>query len=177
MPTINTIEPTPKHDPDEYLKKFITLVRIHAPKYDNFSLTDVKKKMELSKDERLIFRSLTVNNKISECLVDSGFANRKGTNLALTEKGRDIKNGKEEMIGISINNDFSNSTIGQVNQSLEKMEVKKNEIKQTVQPTKKPSIWARIMSFCAKFWWKILIPLALIVIKLMIDRGIIDIGI
>lgn len=115
MPTINVIEKTPDHDPDEYLEKFILLVIKFAPKYDNFSLTDVKDKMGLPKEDRLIFRSLTF--KLGKYLVDNEFANREGYNLILTERGRDLKDGKEKIFGIIINNDFSNSTIGQVNQS------------------------------------------------------------
>ncbi len=55
-------------------------------------------------------------------------------------------------------NDFSGSTIGQVNQS-ESLKVKKNEIKQTTQPTTKEKQQNTIISFIVKFWWQILIPL------------------
>ena len=34
-----------------------------------------------------------------------------------------------------------------------------------------------IISFLVKFWWKFLIPLAVIIIAILIERGIIDIGI
>lgn len=63
------------------------------------------------------------------------------------------------------------------NQSFEKIEVKKNKIKQRTHPTKKPSIWAIIKSFCVKFWWTFIIPLVAIVIGILIERGVIGIGI
>ncbi len=76
----------------------------------------------------------------------------------------------------NITNNFSGSTIGQVIQSSDKIFVKKNKIKQTTHLTKKPSILAKIKSFLSKFWWAVIIPLAVGIILILIERGIIDIG-
>ncbi len=77
----------------------------------------------------------------------------------------------------NISNDFSGSTIGQVNQSSEKVVVKKNKITQLDKLTNKTSFWVTIKSFLSKFWWMIIIPLAIGIILIMIERGFIDIGI
>ncbi|WP_396633586.1 hypothetical protein [Maribacter sp. R86514] len=73
-------------------------------------------------------------------------------------------------------NDFSGSTIAQVNQS-ESLNVEKTEIKQTNHPKTKEKQQNAITSFIVKFWWQILIPLAIGIILIMIEKGIIDIGI
>jgi hypothetical protein len=77
----------------------------------------------------------------------------------------------------NITNDFSGSTIGQVNQSSEKVVIKKNKITQLDKPTNKTTFWVIIKSFLSKFWWIIIIPLAIGIILIMIEKGIIDIGI
>lgn len=52
-----------------------------------------------------------------------------------------------------------------------------NENKQTIQPIAKPNKKYAIISFIEKFWWKFLIPLAVIIIGWMIEKGIINISI
>ena len=76
----------------------------------------------------------------------------------------------------NIVNDFSNSTIGQVNQA-DFLKNKKTEIKQTIQPKTKEKQQNAIISFVEKFWWQILIPLAIGIALILIEIGIIDIGI
>lgn len=73
-------------------------------------------------------------------------------------------------------NDFSGSTIGQVNQS-ESLNVEKIELKQTNHPKTKEKQQNSITSFIVKFWWQILIPLAIGIMLIMIEKGIINIGI
>jgi len=72
------------------------------------------------------------------------------------------------------NNDFSNSTIGQFNQS-ENLSVLKTEIKQVIQPNVKEKQQNAIISFVEKFWWQILVPLAIVIIGILIERGVINI--
>jgi hypothetical protein len=63
------------------------------------------------------------------------------------------------------------------NQSFEKIEVIKNKTIHNINPTKNPSIWERIISICVKFWWLFIIPLAVTVIGILINKGLIKIGI
>ena len=76
----------------------------------------------------------------------------------------------------NITNDFSGSTVGQVNQS-DFLKVEKTEIKQTTQPKTKEMQQNTIFSFIEKFWWQILIPLIIGIILIMIERGVINVGI
>lgn len=75
----------------------------------------------------------------------------------------------------NITNDFSGSTIGQVNQS-ESLKVEKPKIKQINHPKAKEKKQNAIVSFVLKFWWQILIPLLIGIVLIMIEKGIIDIG-
>lgn len=75
----------------------------------------------------------------------------------------------------NMTNDFSGSTIGQVNQS-EFLKVDKTEIKQTNHLKTKEKQQNSIVSFIVKFWWQILIPLLIGIVLLMIEKGVIDIG-
>ena len=76
----------------------------------------------------------------------------------------------------SITNDFSGATIGQVNQA-EFLKVDKTEIKQKFQPKTKEKGRNAIILFLEKFWWQILIPLVMGILLILIEKGIIDIGI
>ncbi|QNK78183.1 hypothetical protein H7F37_04200 [Winogradskyella sp. PAMC22761] len=108
----------PDYNTDEYLKKFIPLVIKYAPEFNNFSIYDLQNKLKLSKKEKLIFRDLTF--KIRQHFVSNGIGEMYGSRqIKLLNKGRDIKNGTEKILGMTINNDFSNSNIGQVNHSSE----------------------------------------------------------
>jgi hypothetical protein len=69
----------------------------------------------------------------------------------------------------SINNNFNNSTIGQLNQS-DELSVLKTEIKQTIQPATKEKQQNAIISLVEKFWWQILIPLVLGIALLAIQQ-------
>lgn len=108
----------PHYNTDEYLKKFIPLVIKNAPEFNNFSIYDLKNNLELSEKEKLVFVDLTF--KIRQHFISNGIAEMYGSRqIKLLDKGRDIKNGKEKIFGITINNDFINSNIGQVNHSSE----------------------------------------------------------
>ena len=74
-----------------------------------------------------------------------------------------------------VTNDFSGSTIGQVNQS-ESLKVGQIEIKQTNHPKTKEKQQNAIVSFIVKFWWQILIPLLIGIVLIMIEKGVVDIG-
>jgi hypothetical protein len=69
-------------------------------------------------------------------------------------------------------NNFNNSTIGQLNQSNDSS-VLKTEIKQTIYPKEKQQ--NAIISFIVKFWWQILVPLAIVIIGILIERDVINI--
>lgn len=127
---INKFGTTPKFNKDEYLKKFIPLVIDNASEFDNFSVFDLHKSLNLSENELKIFKQLTFD--IRKHLIDNGIAKMYGSRkITLTEKGRDIKNGTEKIFGTIINNDFSNSTIGTVIQEsdLKKARIKSNQKK------------------------------------------------
>lgn len=102
---------TSEYNTNEKLDEFIPLVIKHAPKYDNFSISDLKTKLNLSKNDQLIFSELTF--KIRQYFVRNGIAEMYGSHqIKLLDKGRDIKSGKEKILGNFIYNDFSNSSVG-----------------------------------------------------------------
>lgn len=165
----------PEYNPDEYLEKFIPLVLKECNEYTEFSIFELGKKLNLSEKDNLIFNDLTFRIRVH--LIDNDLATLHGSRMVkLTEKGRDVKNGKEKIFGVVINNDFSNSTIGQLNQA-DFLNNKKTEIKQIIHPKTNEKQQNAIISFIEKFWWKILIPLAIGVLLILIEKGIIDIGI
>lgn len=73
-------------------------------------------------------------------------------------------------------NSFNNSTIGQFNQS-DELRVLKTKIKQTIHPSSSEIKQNPIISLIVKCWWQILIPLTIVIIGILIERGIMDIGI
>ena len=75
----------------------------------------------------------------------------------------------------NIINDFSGSTIGQVNQAAF-LKNKETEIKQTIHHKTHEKQQNVIVSFIEKFWWQILIPLVIGIVIILIERKIIDIG-
>jgi hypothetical protein len=91
-------------------------------------------------------------------------------------KGVEYLNKIESENNKIITNTFNNSTIGQLNQS-DELSVLKTEIKQTIHPTPKDIKQNPIISFIVKCWWQILVPLTIVIIGILIERGIIDIGI
>lgn len=114
--SVNKHGKIPEFNKDEYLKRFIPLVIKHAPEFDSFSVFELSDKLNISKDEQKIFEIISFD--IRKHLVENEIAKMDGSRkITLKEKGRDIKNGTEKIFGTIINNDFSNSTIGQVNQS------------------------------------------------------------
>lgn len=75
----------------------------------------------------------------------------------------------------NIINDFSGSTIGQVNQA-DFLKNKKTKIKQIIHHKTHEKQENAMISFVEKFWWQILIPLAIGIVSILIERKIIDIG-
>lgn len=75
----------------------------------------------------------------------------------------------------NIINDFSGSTIGQVNQA-DFLKNKKTKIKQIIHHKTLEKQENAMISFVEKFWWQILIPLAIGIVSILIERKIIDIG-
>lgn len=69
----------------------------------------------------------------------------------------------------NIVNDFSGSTIGQVNQA-DFLKNKKTKIKQIIHPKTHEKQQNAIISFVEKFWWQILIPFTLGIVLLLIER-------
>ncbi|MGG5487121.1 hypothetical protein [Gaetbulibacter sp. PBL-D1] len=101
----------PEYNADEKLDEFIPLVIKHAPKYDNFSISDLKTELNLSKTDQIIFSDLAF--KIRQHFVSNGIAEMYGSRqIKLLDKGRNIKNGKEKILGNFIYNNFNNSTVG-----------------------------------------------------------------
>ena len=171
---LNTSEQIPEYNKDEYLKKFIPLVFKYAPEFKSFKLRILGDEMDLGK-ERIVFGNLQID--IVKYLLDNNFIKKQeGESFTLTEKGRDKKNGTENKFNLNINNDFNNSTIGQVNQS-DFSKMKKTVIKQPIHPNTNEKKQNAMISFIEKFWWQILIPLVIGIILILIERGVIDIGI
>jgi hypothetical protein len=167
----------PEYNTDKKLDEFIPLVIKHAPKYDNFSISDLRTELNLSKTDQLIFNDLTL--KIRQYFVRNDIAEMYGSNqIKLLDKGRNVKSGKEKILGKFIYNDFSNSSVGTLIQDsdLNKARIK-SQINNDTHPTKNPSKWAIIKSFLGKFWWQILIPLIIGIVLILIERGNINIGI
>ena len=54
-------------------------------------------------------------------------------------------------------------------------DLKKNNIEQNIHPQPKEIKENPIMSFISKFWWKVLIPIAIVVIGILIERDVINI--
>jgi ABC-type ATPase with predicted acetyltransferase domain len=121
-----------------------------------------------------LFREKKIT-KDSELSLSTGFS-ISGIKCMITTKGvkwlHDIKKENKSI--------FNNSNIiignNKGTQSFEKTYVKKNNTKHKMYPNKNPSIWEIIISFCVKFWWKILIPLAIGIVLILIKKGDIDIG-
>lgn len=174
--SVNKHGKTPDFNKDEYLKKFIPLVIKHAPEFDSFSVFELSDKLNLSKDEQKIFEIISFD--IRKHLVENEIAKMDGSRkITLKEKGRDIKNGTEKIFGTIINNDFSNSTIGQVSQA-ESLTVDRTEIKQEISPpSPNPTNKKPIFSKLIEYWWTFIIALIAGIILILIERGIIDIGI
>jgi hypothetical protein len=121
---------------DKQLKKFISLVIKNAPEYDNFSIHELHKALELTEYEKKQYINLTF--EIRKHLVDNDLATMYGSRkVILTEKGRELKNGTYKKSHISINNDFRKSNIGSV---IQDSRLKKAAIKNKViaAPTSKP---------------------------------------
>lgn len=139
----------PEYKPDEYLGKFIPLVLKEANEYTEFSVFDLGKKLNLSEKDNLIFNDLTF--KVRVHLIDNGIANMCGSHMVkLTEKGRDIKNGKEKIFGITIN-DFKGSTIGTyIQDSYLKKSPIKNKIK--APPINNPATKSSLKKFFSNPW-------------------------
>ncbi|OBX17892.1 MULTISPECIES: hypothetical protein [Bizionia] len=140
-----------------------------------------------SKKSKLIpatdLKHLLPDNNIAEKVIyplekDFGLIERCGKSaFRLTNKGWDFTSFSNfKQSSDFINNDFSNSTIGQFNQA-DFLKNKKTEIKQNIQPKTNEKQQNAIISFIEKFWWQILIPLAIGIILILIEKGIINIGI
>jgi hypothetical protein len=108
----------------------------------------------------------TLNGVANYVIEPKGIEIRK-SKLAIKE----ILNPKEEISRSNIiTNNFNNSNIGQLNQSdfieIEKSKIQTNREKQN-----------SILIFLKKFWWQILIPLAIGIILILIEKGILNIGV
>ena len=74
----------------------------------------------------------------------------------------------------NINYNYKN--VAQVNQA-DFLNLKNTEIKQTNHPKTNEKQQNAIISFIEKFWWQILIPLSIGILLILIDKGVINIGI
>jgi hypothetical protein len=121
---------------DKQLKKFISLVIKNAPEYDNFSIHELHKALELTEYEKKQYINLTF--EIRKHLVDNDLATMYGSRkVILTEKGRELKNGTSKKPQISISNDFRNSQIGNLIQSSENIDLKSPITQKTKNTTDK----------------------------------------
>jgi hypothetical protein len=71
---------------------------------------------------------------------------------------------------------YNYKNVAQVNQA-DFLNLKNTEIKQTNHPKTNEKQQNAIISFIEKFWWQILIPLTVGVLLILIEKGVIDIGI
>jgi len=111
---------------------------------------------------------LQTNERTKSFIKDGGFTKIEKDELLHSEN-------TDNKFNLNINNNFKDSTIGQINQS-DFLKVDKTEIKQTIQPKTKENKQTAIISIVEKFWWQILIPLGIGIVLILIKKGIIDIG-
>jgi hypothetical protein len=127
-----------QYDKTKCLEKLIPLILEKAPKQEIFAISDLKNDLNLSDEEKRILVDLS--SDIRTDLIDKGLAILKGSRkLLLTEKKY-----KSDIImnDNSVNNDFSNSTIGTVIQDsdLNKARIKSNPKTANNTPLKKSLI-------------------------------------
>lgn len=95
----------------------------------------------------------------------------------ITLKGNSLLYDMEKNTVSNTTNDFSGSTIGQLNQA-ESLKIEQTDIIQkTSHPvpktTKKNPLFAKLI----EYWWTFIVALIVGIILLMIEKGVIDIGI
>lgn len=74
----------------------------------------------------------------------------------------------------NITNNFSGSSIGQINQS-DNLKVEKTEIQQPIHPITEDKQEDAFLSLIKKFWWKILIPIIIGIVLFVIEGWVIEI--
>lgn len=82
-----------KINEDDFLDKIIPLIIKNAPLHNEFKISDLENKLNLSKEEIFFLYDKTL--KIRKHLLDNGYVFLRGTVMTLTDKGRDKKNGTE----------------------------------------------------------------------------------
>lgn len=141
-------------------------------KYSFVSLDDFIEDKDIL---RLKLKSLIKDSLIDIKRIRTGEYSTKAEYM-INSNGSIYLNTLENNRNKNISNNFNNSTIGVINQEsdLKDLNIK---IKQTNQPTPKEIKQNPIISFLLKCWWQILIPLAIVIIGILIEKGVINIGI
>ena len=94
MPINLKIEPLPKYNKDEYLKKFLSLVFKHAPEFDSFLLRKLPKWTSLSDIDKAIF--FKEKPKIQTFLIENNLVTVNDLKeLKFTDKKRKYKSFKQ----------------------------------------------------------------------------------
>ncbi|WP_310991609.1 hypothetical protein [Aequorivita marina] len=128
---------------------------------DKYKLVPARDLLHILKDRE------TAEKVIHPLEKDYGLLERSGKySLRLTKKGWEFTtfaNLEQQRKPNILSENLSNATTAEIN--------KKNSFKTTEKKSNK------FILFLEKFWWQILIPLAIGMILLLIERGIIDIGI
>ena len=172
---------TPAEFPDGQeivFKKFIEIILEKAPKLEKFRFDQLPKKLNFDENTTKQFKVLEY--KLKKRLLNDNyirFSDNGKLYMELTEKkGNQSYNNTIESVNLTQN---IGQYIGGDNHGIQSSfdKVTHTEIKQTIQPTPKDIKQNPIISFIVKFWWQILVPLAIVVIGILIERGIIDIGI
>jgi hypothetical protein len=170
---------------EETVIKYFDIVLLSEKKDSFFDVYDslVPKYMNAStKPEQKYFSDLK-NEIIEFAIYEKYFKQFPNGSCELTKKGKSAKKKgghlkNEEYIEkkeleskrLLVNNGNIIQGDNYGNQSFERTEVKKNKITHTTNPIKKPSIWERIKSFWVKFWWTFVIPLAIVLIGILVER-------
>lgn len=137
-------------------------------KYVLILISEYKTEIVKTRESRFDLH-ISTNERTKAFLKDGGFTKIEKEELLYSEKTSNKYN-------LNINNNFKNSTFGQINQA-DFLKVDKTEIKQTIHPKTKEKQQKAIVSFIEKFWWHILIPLGIGIVLILIESGIINIDI
>lgn len=128
----------------------------------NFSINETNIGNMLNKGSH--YQKIECNYKTDRFIQNGGFEN-----YYRMKKEREFENNKPN---IKIKNFIGRDNNG--NQS-SFSDLKKNNIEQNIHPQPKEIKENPIMSFISKFWWKVLIPIAIVVIGILIERDVINI--
>ena len=141
---------------------------------DNGEFIDVSFLNENPKTVQSKIKDLKNNELIEfrKYILEDGYSRRFDCKIVL--KGKEYIDKIDNAKINDSKNYFRGANIVQLNQA-DDLSVLKTKIKQTIYPTPKEIKQNPIILFIVKCWWQILIPLAIVIIGILIERDVINI--